>query len=181
MKIPLAELKMAAHYLVVANIPYYLTSALLRRLLEAEQKPKRVVLTVQEEVARRICAPEGNLSLLAVSVRVYGTASMVFRIPAGAFYPPPEVDSAVIRIDLHKQPLIENTRIEIFFALAKAGFSQKRKTMLNSLSAGMGWTKQLAGEILTLAGINANRRAQTLSLEEWVRLAATAKENGETT
>jgi len=173
MRIALDQLQLPADYLVVANIPYYLTSALLRRLLEAQKKPRRIVLTVQQEVAHRICAAEGDLSLLAISVRVYGSASIAFHIPAGAFYPQPEVDSAVIRIDLYDTPLVESGKLDEFFALAKAGFGQKRKTLLNSISAGMGWDKQRAGETLSQAGIKPERRAQTLTLQEWAALART--------
>ena len=176
MEIPSAELRMPAGYLVVANIPYYLTSALLRRLLEGQQKPRRLVLTVQEEVARRICAAQGNLSLLAVSVRVYGNASIQMRIPAGAFYPPPEVDSAVLRIDLFPQPLVAVENVDTFFSLVKAGFSQKRKTILNALSAGKSWDKQHTAGLLLSAGIEPDRRAQTLAIEEWELLTNTLRE-----
>ena len=93
-------------YLVVANIPYYITSAVIRHLLETDNKPRRIVLTVQEEVARRICEAPPKMSLLALSVQVYGQPSLVARIPAGAFYPAPKVDSAVVRIDLYDQPQI---------------------------------------------------------------------------
>jgi 16S rRNA (adenine1518-N6/adenine1519-N6)-dimethyltransferase len=157
-------------YLVVANIPYYITSALLRHLLEAPNPPNRLVLTVQKEVAERICADAGNLSLLALSVQVYGEPSIAARIPAGAFFPRPKVDSAVVRIDLHPQPLIPAERLDEFFQLIKAGFSQKRKTLRNALSAGMGWDKADTEAVLVRAGIDAQRRAQTLSMAEWGRL-----------
>ena len=124
-------------YLVVANIPYYITSAVIRHLLEAPVKPARIVLTVQLEVAQRICAQAGDMNLLALSVQVYGKPQVVMRIPSGAFYPPPKVDSAVVRIDLYPQPFIPMEHLEIFFALCKAGFGQKRKTLRNSLSHGI--------------------------------------------
>lgn len=157
-------------YLVVANIPYYITSAVIRHLLEARHKPRRLVLTIQEEVARRICAGPGHLSLLALSVQVYGQPKLAVRIPAGAFYPVPNVDSAALRIDLYPQPLIPAPLLDTFFMLAKAGFSQKRKTLRNSLSGGLGWPPARAGELLTQAGIDPQRRAQTLTLEEWGKL-----------
>jgi 16S rRNA (adenine1518-N6/adenine1519-N6)-dimethyltransferase len=157
-------------YLVVANIPYYITSTLIRRLLEAPLKPSRLVLTVQKEVAERICADPGHLSLLALSVQVYGQPQVVIRIPAGAFYPPPEVDSAVLRVDLYDQPRVPAAQIGAFFRLTKAGFSQKRKTLRNALSAGLAWEPARAADLLTSAGIDPQRRAETLSLEEWARL-----------
>ncbi len=157
-------------YLVVANIPYYITSALIRHLLEAPRRPSRLVLTVQREVAERITAEPGEMSLLALSVQVYGKPRITTRIPAGAFYPVPKVDSSVVRVDLYPNPRISVSRLDDFFRLAKAGFSQKRKTLRNSLSAGMRWTPSQAEAILGSAGIDPKRRAETLSLEEWGRL-----------
>ena len=163
-------------YLVVANIPYYITSAVIRHLLEAEHKPQRIVLTIQEEVARRVCAAPGNLSLLALSVQVYGEPKLAARIPAGAFFPPPKVNSAALRIDLYDEPLIPAPLLDTFFRLAKAGFSQKRKTLRNSLSGGMHWPTERTLTFLTQAGIDPQRRAQTLTLEEWGRLCEVSKE-----
>lgn len=165
-----AELISEDGYMVVANIPYYITSNLIRHLLNAPNKPARIVLTVQREVAERITALPGSLSLLALSVQVYGKPKLVFRIPAGAFYPPPSVDSSVVRVDLYPQPLISSNRIETFFQLAKAGFGQKRKTLRNSLSAGMGWSSERTTRMLENAGINPQRRAETLSIDEWKQL-----------
>ncbi len=161
----------ASDYLVVANIPYYITSAIIRHLLESPPRPARMVLTMQREVAERICAAPGEMSLLALSVQVYGKPRAVLRIPAGAFYPPPQVDSVSLRIDLYPQPLIPLNRLDVFFRLAKAGFAQKRKTLRNSLSAGLGISAQQAGALLQGVGIDPQRRAETLALEEWERLS----------
>ena len=158
-------------YLVVANIPYYITSAVIRHLLENHPKPRRIVLTIQKEVAQRICAEPGDLSLLALSVQVYGKPHMVARIPAGAFFPAPKVDSAVLRIDIYPSPLIKPELLETFFQLIKAGFSQKRKTLRNSLSSGLHISSAQAEDILTRANIDPQRRAETLSIEEWERLS----------
>jgi len=158
-------------YLVVANIPYYITSALIRHLLEAQNRPSRLVLTVQREVAERICASPGDLSLLALSVQVYGQPQVHARIPAGAFFPAPKVDSAVVRVDLYPQPAIPAGLREAFFRLAKAGFSQKRKTLENALAASLAWPKDQARALLLAAGIDPRRRAETVSLEEWGALA----------
>lgn len=159
-------------YKVVANIPYYLTSALIRRLLESRLSFERLVLTVQREVAERIVAVPDDMNLLALSVQVYGNPQVVAHIPAGAFFPVPEVDSAVVRIDLYPEPLLAPQPLEQFFRLARAGFSQKRKTLRNSLSGGMQCTPGLAASLLEKAGIDANRRAETLSLADWFALAA---------
>ncbi len=171
-----ARLMGEAGYRVVANIPYYITSALIRHLLEARLKPLRLVLTVQYEVARRICARPGDLSLLALSVQVYGEPQIASRIPAGAFYPVPKVDSAVVRVDLHARPVITQTNLEPFFRLAKAGFSQKRKTLRNALAGGLHLAPHQAGEMLEAAGIDPMRRAETLNMTEWGKLVATASE-----
>lgn len=157
-------------YFVVANIPYYITSNLIRHLLEAGARPARLVLTVQREVAERITAGPGALSLLALGVQVYGKPQIAARIPAGSFYPPPTVDSAVVRIDLYPEPFIPAANIDTFFRLARAGFGQKRKTLRNSLSAGLSLPAARIVELLAAAGIDPQRRAETLSLDEWKRL-----------
>jgi 16S rRNA (adenine1518-N6/adenine1519-N6)-dimethyltransferase len=157
-------------YLVVANIPYYITSAIIRHLLEHPPRPRRIVLTIQKEVAERICALPGDLSLLALSVQVYGQPKLAATIPAAAFYPAPKVDSAVLVIDIYPEPLIPAPLLTIFFRLIKAGFSQKRKTLRNSLSAGLRLSPVEAEALLKRAGIDPMRRAETLSIPEWQRL-----------
>ncbi len=154
-------------YLVVANIPYYITSAIFRHLLESKRKPRRIVMTIQREVAQRICAEPGDMSLLALSVQVFGKPKIVAKIPAGAFFPPPNVDSAVIRVDLFSEPLISPQHLDNFFRLTKAGFGQKRKMLRKSLAAGLSWQVSQVEEILALCNIDSTRRAETLSLDEW--------------
>ena len=129
-----------------------------------------MALTVQKEVAERICAAPGKLSLLALSVQVYGEADMPMIIPAAAFYPEPNVDSAVVRIRLYEEPLIPQEKLDDFFALAKAGFGQKRKTLRNSLSSNLHLSGPEAEALLLKAGIDPMRRAETLTIEEWKRL-----------
>ena len=160
----------AERYVVVANIPYYITSALIRHLLEAEHKPTRMVLTVQQEVAERILARDGKMNLLALSVQVYGKPELKARIPAGCFYPAPEVDSAVLAIELYPQPLIPAEQMDLFFELAHAGFAQKRKTLRNTLASGMKKNPAWAEQLLGVAGIDPQRRAETLSLPEWKQI-----------
>ena len=157
-------------YIVVANIPYYITSAVIRHLLESDPRPRRVVLTVQKEVAERICAADGKMSLLALSVQVYGKPVITTQISAEAFYPPPKVDSAVLCIEIYPQSVIPASLLDKFFRLVKAGFSQKRKTLRNSLSGGLGIAPLEVERLLAAAGIDPQRRAETLSLEEWGRL-----------
>ncbi|MGB8212907.1 MAG: 16S rRNA (adenine(1518)-N(6)/adenine(1519)-N(6))-dimethyltransferase RsmA [Anaerolineales bacterium] len=169
-----ADLMKTLDYLVVANIPYYITSALLRHLLESGSHPRRLVLTVQEQVAERICTLPGKMSLLALSVQVYGKPEIAGYIPAEAFYPAPKVDSAVLRVDIFPEPLIPAHLLDTFFTLIKAGFSQRRKTLRNSLSGGLGIAPVGAEKILSAAGIDPMRRAETLSLEEWGQLCNAA-------
>lgn len=157
-------------YVVVANIPYYITSAIIRHLLENPVKPSRIVLTMQREVAERICAEPGDLSLLALSVQVYGKPRISAIIPAQAFYPAPKVDSATLRVDLHPQPIFNDRQREQFFTLIRAGFSQKRKKLRNTISAGLHLPAETAADLLRAAGIDPGRRAQTLSLVEWKTL-----------
>jgi len=154
-------------YLVVANIPYYITSAIIRHLLENEPKPRRIVLTVQREVAKRICAQPGDMSLLALSVQVYGSPRIVKHIPAGAFFPPPRVDSSILCIDIYPSPQIKPEQLNKFFRLIKAAFGQKRKTLRNSLSSGLHIPPAETEEFLKNAKIDPQRRAETLSIKEW--------------
>jgi len=166
-----AQLMQSPDYLVVANIPYYITSALIRHLLDSSVRPKRIVLTVQREVAARICAAPGEMSLLALSVQVFGQPQIMAHIPAGAFYPSPKIDSAVVRIDLYPSTVIPSPLLETFFHLARAGFSQKRKTLRNSLTGGLALKPSEAERLLQAAGLDPRRRAETLNLDEWGRLA----------
>jgi 16S rRNA (adenine1518-N6/adenine1519-N6)-dimethyltransferase len=168
--IDLHSLHLPDGYTVVANIPYYITSAIIRKLLTASEKPTRLVLTVQEEVAERICAQAGKLSLLALSVQAFGTPEIVMRIPADAFYPAPTVDSVTLRIQLFSKPAIPEENLDAFFRLIKAGFSQKRKMLRNTLSASLHLTHEQVEALLEQAGIDPQRRAQTLSIEEWAEL-----------
>jgi 16S rRNA (adenine1518-N6/adenine1519-N6)-dimethyltransferase len=161
-------------YLVVANIPYYITSAVIRHILESGSHPRRLVLTMQEDVARRICAGPGKMSLLALSVQVYGVPEIVAYIPAESFYPVPKVDSAVLRVEIMPEPRIPAALLDQFFKLTKAGFSQKRKTLRNSLSGGLGIAPAEVEKVLAAAGIDSMRRAETLSLDDWGMLCGSS-------
>ena len=156
-------------YKVVANLPYYITSLVLRHFLEAKLKPHIMVLMVQKEVADVITAEPGRMSLLSVSVRFYGEPSLVSYVPAGCFYPAPEVDSAVVKIRLYPEPL-PVTEVDGFFNLVRAGFSAPRKQIANSMSRGLGWNKENVLPLLEQADVLPKRRAQTLSINEWQKL-----------
>lgn len=164
-------------YFVVANIPYNITSAVIRRLLESEQQAQRVVLTVQKEVAERITAGPGDMSLLALSVQLYGQPELRSVIPATAFYPKPKVDSAVLRVDLHQTPLIPREWIDPFFRIVRAGFGQKRKQLHNALSHGLQQPQAMIHSWLEAASVSPGRRAQELSLETWISLTRVFLEN----
>jgi 16S rRNA (adenine1518-N6/adenine1519-N6)-dimethyltransferase len=170
---PLGTLAMTnqMHYKVVANIPYYITSAIIRHLLEADIQPQSIVLTIQQEVAQRIIAQPDDMNLLAVSVQFYGVPRIVQRIPAGAFYPAPDVDSAVVRIDLPDQPRVIVKNVDWFFKVAKAGFGQKRKQLHNSLTSGLPLKHEQIMQALSDVGIDPKRRAETLTIEEWGKLS----------
>jgi 16S rRNA (adenine1518-N6/adenine1519-N6)-dimethyltransferase len=161
-------------YKVVANIPYYITSAVLQHLLEAPNRPALIVLTVQREVAERIVAAPGDMSLLAVSVQFYSLPRLVARLPAGAFYPRPEVDSAVVRLDVRPEPPVEVPSPAQFFRVVKAGFSQKRKQLRNSLAGGLRLDAARVDAWMRAAGVDPRRRAETLTLAEWASLSRTA-------
>ncbi|MBI1801511.1 MAG: 16S rRNA (adenine(1518)-N(6)/adenine(1519)-N(6))-dimethyltransferase RsmA [Chloroflexi bacterium] len=164
-----AALALSAPYKVVANLPYYITSAIIRKFLDRPHRPSVLVLMMQDEVARRILAAPGDMSLLAASVQFYARPSRVMRLPAGAFYPAPQVDSALIRLDVQSGPLAVSP--ERFFRVAQAGFGQRRKTLRNALASGLGIGREQSEALLTQAGIDPQRRAQTLAIAEWVRLA----------
>ncbi len=157
-------------YKLTGNLPYYITSAVLRHFLENKPRPSVAVVTVQKEVAQRIMALPGDMSLLSVSVRLYSRPELVAHLPSGAFFPPPEVDSAVVRLEMLSEPLIPEEETEGFFRLVKAGFSGKRKTLRNALQKGLSLPRDKVENLLAEAGLSPDRRAETLSLEEWIKL-----------
>jgi len=166
-----------APYVVVANVPYYITGAILRHLLESRPRPRRMVMTVQREVADRLAARPPDMSLLAVSTQYYGRVRLVGAVKAGAFWPRPDVDSAVIRIDVDERHLGagDETRAseeaEAFFRVVRAGFSEKRKQLKNNLRR-LGLDDAAVAAALEGAGIDGRRRAETLTVEEWESLVS---------
>ena len=157
-------------YKVVANLPYYITSPVLRHFLEATLKPSLMVVMVQKEVAEAIVAEPGKRSLLSISVQFYGRPTIIGEVPARAFYPAPEVDSAILRIDLYPKPAVAVDDTEGFFGTVRAGFASPRKQLANSLAQGLGWPKADVLTVLAEASIAPQRRAETLTLEEWAQL-----------
>jgi 16S rRNA (adenine1518-N6/adenine1519-N6)-dimethyltransferase len=163
------ELSGGRLYKLVANLPYYITSAILRHFLEAHDKPQSLTVMVQREVAERMTAKPPDMSLLAVAVQFYGKPKIVFRVPAGAFNPPPKVESAVVHIEVYApgEAPVQPGSEESFFRVAQAGFGQKRKQLGNTLASGLDLPKESVASHLREIGIDPTRRAETLSLEEW--------------
>ncbi|HEX73992.1 MAG TPA: ribosomal RNA small subunit methyltransferase A [Dehalococcoidia bacterium] len=157
-------------YKVVANLPYYITSPILRHFVEASVKPQIMVVMVQKEVAEAIVAEPGQMSVLSISVQFYGEPRIISYVPAQCFYPVPEVDSAILQIDLYSQPAVAVTDERGFFDLVQAGFSASRKQIVNSLAQGLGLSKVEVLSLLEKSHIVPQRRAETLSVEEWAQL-----------
>jgi len=165
-----AEVFGSEAYKLVANLPYYITAPTFRHFLESTNPPRLLVVMVQYEVAQRIVAEPGDLSLLGVSVQFYGKPEIIAHVPARAFYPAPKVDSAILRIDLKDEvPLTSNQR-DSFFRLVQAGFSERRKQLHNSLAHGLHRKDAVVQAWLSAASIDPARRAETLSIEEWLQL-----------
>jgi 16S rRNA (adenine1518-N6/adenine1519-N6)-dimethyltransferase len=167
-------------YKVVANLPYYAASPIVRRLLETEPKPSLLVVMVQREVAQSMAALPGDMTILSVATQLYGRPRIVCSVPPRAFRPAPKVTSAVVRIDVYERPCLRIDSEAEFFELVRAGFSSRRKQIHNPLSAALGLSRDDTDKMLNAAGIDATRRAQTLSMEDWGRLyeGYRAMENG---
>ena len=165
----LNQQKVRFPYKVVANLPYYITSPVLRHFLEASAKPQMMIVMVQKEVAEAIVAKPGEMSLLSVSIQFYGEPRIISYVPAQCFYPAPEVDSAILRIDLYPQPTVAVDEAG-FFELVRGGFTAPRKQIANSLAQGLGLPKAEVLPLLETANIVPQRRAETLTLGEWAQL-----------
>ncbi len=158
-------------YKCVANIPYYVTAPIIRHLLESNPRPSVLVLTMQYEVGQRIVAKPGNMSLLAAAVQFYGEPTLVGKIAPGAFWPPPKVSSAILRIDVPAEPLHQVTNVDWFFKVLKAGFGKKRKQLINGLNQGLALPKPQIAACMAAANIDVKRRPETLAVAEWVVLS----------
>jgi 16S rRNA (adenine1518-N6/adenine1519-N6)-dimethyltransferase len=157
-------------YKVVADLPYYITSPILRHFLEASVKPQLMVVMVQKEVGEAIVASPGKMSLLAVSVQFYGKPIIIGRISSQSFYPPPQIDSVILRIELYEQPMVQVSSTAQFFKVVRAGFSAPRKQLRNALALGLGLPPSEAAALLDKAEVSPQRRAESLNLTEWARI-----------
>jgi len=157
-------------YKVVANVPYYITSKIVQMLMTANNKPAMTVLLVQKEVAERLAATPGDMSILGISAQLYAEVTLGDLVPAKFFTPPPKVDSQVIILKTRLHPLIAIEKEKEFFRVVKAGFSARRKKLRTSLAGGLGLSKEKVGEVLSGAKISGDQRAQDLSVVEWMKL-----------
>jgi 16S rRNA (adenine1518-N6/adenine1519-N6)-dimethyltransferase len=157
-------------YKLVANLPYYITQPIIRRFCEAKLKPALMVVMLQKEVAKNIVAKPGDLSILAISIQFYGKPQIVDIVPAGNFYPAPKVDSAILKIEMYPQPAVAVTSEANFFKTVRAGFCAARKQVANALSQGLDISKPEVRSLMQKAAVEPQKRAETLTLEEWARL-----------
>jgi 16S rRNA (adenine1518-N6/adenine1519-N6)-dimethyltransferase len=157
-------------YKVVANVPYYITSKIIQLLMTATNKPSIAVLLIQKEVAERLAAKPGDMSILAVSAQLFADVTVGDVVPAELFTPPPKVDSQVVILKTRQQPFLTDVSEKDFFRVVKAGFSAKRKMLRSSLSGGLGISKPEVEELLKKASIDPNTRAENLSLDDWARI-----------
>ena len=162
-------------YKIVANIPYYLTSRLIRKFLERENKPSEMILMLQKEVAKRICATPPKMNLLAISVQFYATPKIISYVSKESFWPKPKVDSAIMKIETRDKR--QETRIDrdLFFKIVKAGFSKPRKQLINNLSKELKIKKEKVRNWLLKSGINPTQRAENLDIEKWIKLTKNFK------
>lgn len=161
-------------YEVVGNVPYYITSAIIRHFMETAHRPRAITVTIQAEVAERIAATPPKMSVLAVSVQLYGQPKIVGRIGRKSFRPAPDVDSAILRIEDIGDNLaktLDGVSEEQFFKVVRAGFAEKRKQLHNTLAHNLALSHEVAAQVLVKSGIDAVRRAETLTIAEWVQLS----------
>ncbi len=161
---------MPTDYAVVANVPYYITSKIVQMLMTANNKPRIAVLLVQKEVAERLAAKPGDMSILGISAQLFAEVSLGGIVPAEFFTPPPKVDSQVVILRTRQTPFLTDVNEKDFFKVVKAGFSEKRKKLRSSLSGGLKISKPEAEVLLQRAQISLDNRAEALSLDDWVRL-----------
>lgn len=159
------------NYVVVANVPYYITSKIIQLLTTAQNPPRTIVLLIQKEVAERLAAQPGEMSILAISAQIYATVRLGDVVPAELFTPPPKVDSQVVILQMRETPLIPAEQEKMFFRVVKAGFVAKRKKLKTSLSNGLHIPRERIEEILLRNGISPDDRAEDLSLQNWIDIA----------
>lgn len=158
-----------SEYKVVANIPYYITGRILRMLLASENKPKKITMLVQKEVAERIVADPGEMSVISVSAQMYSEVKIISVVSRDKFYPPPKVDSAILNLDVFKQPRIDVDE-KFFFRIVRSCFAGRRKQLRNTLKSSLGLEKDFLNSLEAATGIDLSMRPQNLSLEQWVKI-----------
>jgi len=160
------------NYKLIANLPYYIVSPVIRKFLESKNPPKEMVLMIQKEVAQRVCAKPPDMNLLAVSVQFYAKPEILFYVSKNSFWPKPKVDGAVIKILPNKirRTVLRKAERDFFFRVVKAGFSQPRKQLCNNLANGLKLNKMEVKEWLLKNKINPSQRAETLTIKDWIRL-----------
>jgi 16S rRNA (adenine1518-N6/adenine1519-N6)-dimethyltransferase len=163
-------------YKLVANLPYYITQPIIRHFCEAKLKPRIMIIMIQKEVAQNIVAKPGDLRILAVSVQFYGKPEIMGYVPAGNFFPVPKVDSAILKITLYPQPRYKVSSDKNFFRIVRAGFCATRKQIANSLAQGLALPKSEVLSLLQKAGVEPQKRPETLTLDEWAALETTFAE-----
>ncbi len=158
---------------VCANLPYYITSPVIMKLLEDKLPVEAITVMVQKEAAQRICAEVGSREsgAVTVSVNYYSKPEMLFTVSSGSFMPAPKVDSAVMRLDVYKEPPIKLDDDKKFFTVVKAAFSQRRKTVLNSISSSLGLEKNVVNGILLDSGVDPRSRAEKLTMEDFAEIS----------
>lgn len=171
LKVDLAKFFKDFEYKVVANIPYSITSPLLRKLLSVPPRPRELILMVQKEVAERILAAPPKMNLLAIAVQVYGRPRIISKVSRNSFWPKPKVGSAIIKIETAENFGIREFDGEVFWRLVKAGFKSKRKQLINNLSSSFKISKKEAEKFLIEVGLNSKIRAEELSIEDWKKLS----------
>lgn len=163
--------KLPKNYKVVANIPYYITSKIVQLLMESTNRPDTTVLLTQKEVAERLVASPGDMSILAISAQIYAEVYLGDTVPAEYFTPPPKVDSQIVILKSRKKPLVNESELAMFFKVVKAGFSSKRKMLRSSLAGGLRISKIEVELLLQSVDIESNKRAEMLSIDDWIRLS----------
>lgn len=162
--------KLPKGYVCVANVPYYITSKIVDRLITSENPPSNAVLLVQKEVAERIAAKPGDMSMLALNAQVFAATRLGIEVPKRYFTPPPKVDSQVVVLEMRKKPLVGAGDRKLFFRIAKAGFANRRKKLRSSLSAGLAMKKNDIECLLDRAEVSSEARAQDLSIQQWIAI-----------
>ena len=163
------------YYKIVANIPYYLTSHLIRLVSESVNPPNLVVILVQKEVAQRVSAAPGNMSLLSITAQFYWETSLGRIIASKLFTPPPKIDSQILILRRRRSELFPGIDTKTYFRIVKAGFSGRRKTLLNSLSGGLRLPKADITQLLKTSGVDPGNRAQALALGDWYHIYQSAE------